>query len=483
MSRSESALAQAGELERAGRLAEAGQLLATFLSASPGDTDAWYELARLQRRGNRHHEALASYAQALQRGAARPWEIHVNRGVIYADDLRDPDAARREFERALALEPRCVPAWLNLANLYEDLGDAVLARQAYEQLLAIEPAHAEALGRYAGMGRGDHDPVLDARLQTLLDSRDTDAAGRASLGFALGKRLDARGEYERAFAAYARANADSRESAGARAPRYDRHARERRIDAIIRAFDGSTPKPLPAPDRKPPVFICGMFRSGSTLLEQVLSRHPDVTAGGELSIVPELVKRYFSPFPDAVAGSTRLAEAARAGEAMMARLFPGAGTITDKRPDNYLNIGLIKTLYPDARIVHTMRHPLDNVLSIWFLHLDPRMAWALDLGDIAHQYGQYRRLMRHWRDLYGGDILDFDYDQFVAQPEGPLEGLLRFLGLPHADGMLDFAASPVAVRTASAWQVREPLYRRSSGRWRHYAAQLEAVHGALAGYL
>ncbi len=217
-----------------------------------------------------------------------------------------------------------------------------------------------------------------------------------------------------------------------------------------------------------------MFRSGSTLTEQVLAAHPRVTAGGEIPYLPALVSRALAPFPASMARLTQqhLREIAAGYLQALARLFPGGDRVTDKRPDNFLYVGLIKRLFPRARIVHTTRNALDNCLSIYFLHLDQRMSYALDLLDTGHYYVQYRRLMSHWKSLYGEDILDFDYDALVQSPKAQIEKLVSFCGLEWNDACLNFHEAKSAVRTASVWQVREPLYRRSSGRWRNYAAQL-----------
>ncbi len=161
-----------------------------------------------------------------------------------------------------------------------------------------------------------------------------------------------------------------------------------------------------------------MFRSGSTLTEQVLAGHSRVTAGGEIDVLPSLVRTELAPFPARIAqlSPRELDELASRYTASLSKLFPGAAYVTDKRPDNFLHIGLIKSLFPEAKIVHTTRNALDNCLSIYFLHLDHNMGYALDLMDIAHYYRQYRRLMAHWKSQYGADILDFDYDTFVRAP-------------------------------------------------------------------
>src|SRR5262249_41930035 len=153
--------------------------------------------------------------------------------------------------------------------------------------------------------------------------------------------------------------------------------------------------------------------------------------------------------------------------------------VTDKRLDNFLLIGLIKTLFPDAKIIHTTRNPLDNCLSIFFLHLDPGVGYAHDLMDIGHYYRQYRRLMEHWRQCFGSDVFDFHYDSFVREPAVQAARLFEFLGLEWDERYLSPESRSGAVKTASVWQVREPLYTRSSGRAVNYLPHL----GDLREYL
>jgi tetratricopeptide (TPR) repeat protein len=467
----------ASQHREAGRVAEAIGAYEAALALRPGLPNSWYNLARLQRQAGRFEAALASYAQALAHGVSEPEEVHLNRGVIYADDLARSDAAEAELAKALALNPRYVPALLNLGNLHDDRGDRTSARSAYERALAIEPDNVIALARLAGAAplSGPDDPLL-GRLRTGIARAGADPAARADLGFALGAALDRLGAYDEAFAAFAAANEASRQSSPVR---YDRRAQERFVDRMIESF----PEPArtaAAPGGEAPLFICGMFRSGSTLAEQILARHEDVTPGGELGLVTALAAR-LRPYPEAAAaaGPEALAEWRSDYLARLRRIHPGGGLVTDKRPDNFLHIGLIKSLFPEARIVHTRRSPPDNVLSLYFLHLDPAMAYARDLGDAAHWYGQYRRLMAHWRRLYGDDIHDLDYDALVADPRPHIEALLGFCGLSWREACMSFHEAGNAVRTASAAQVREPLYRRSSGRWRNYERHLGGLIEAL----
>lgn len=476
--------AAAMQFEREGRFDEAEAAYARLLAQWPDLPECWFNLAVLQRRGRRYEAALASYRQALDRGVSQPEEAHLNRGVIYSDCLRLDAEAEAELRAALRLNPAYVPALLNLGNLCEDLGRRDEADALYERALAIDPACHAALARLAGLRTASGpDAAIVARLRGALAGHGLEAADRALLGYALGAALDRAGEYETAFAAFDEANRQSRASAGPAGVRYDRPRQERLVDALIATFDRRQPVRMPAAAAAPrPVFVCGMFRSGSTLVEQLLAGHPRVAAGGELDLIPALARRELRPFPAAMNGVSdqRLADLARDYHATLARLHPGADVVVDKRPDNFLYVGLIKRLFPDARIVHTVRNPLDNCLSVYFLHLDHAMPYALDLRDIGHYYRQYRRLMAHWKKMYGDDILDLDYDRLVREPRPVVAGLLDFCGLDWNDACLSFPARGNAVRTASVWQVRQPLYQHASGRARHYARQLEPLRAELA---
>jgi tetratricopeptide (TPR) repeat protein len=469
-------------LEKADRLAEAEAAYLHLLARWPDLPNTWYNLALLQRRAGRYDAALASYQQALDRGVSQPEEVHLNRGVIYADFLRQDDAAEKELQAALALNPAYVPALLNLANLREDFGKQAEAVALYEKILALDPRCYTALARYTGLQTiASADDPLIAKLRAAIAAKDTAAADKAELGFALGKALDASGAWSEAFAAYAAANRDSRQSAGPAIPAYDRRAHERFVDELIAAFSYGRQSAAKTAASARPLFICGMFRSGSTLTEQILAAHSRVTAGGEIAFLPSLVRTELAPFPATMSTVTQpqLEALAARYQQLLARLFPQAEHVTDKRPDNFLYIGLIKSLFPNARIVHTQRNALDNCLSIYFLHLDHGMSYAMDLMDIGHYYVQYRRLMSHWRSLYDADILDVDYDALVREPRPVLQSLLTFCGLEWEEGCMSFQQSSGAVKTASVWQVRQPLYLRSSGRSRNYAAQLVALRDYL----
>lgn len=469
-------LRQAQSHRAAGRSAEAADAYAALLELRPKLPDTWFNLALMQRQAGRPAQALASYQQALDRGVQGPEEVHLNRAVIYSDDLGQSEAAKAELDRALAIAPDYLPALLNLGNLHEDRGERDAARAAYARALSLSPPASAplALARLANATRFTDaaDPLI-VQMRTAVALPSASPADRAELGFALGRALDEVEAYDEAFAAYAAANTASREATGAL---YDRAGQEAFVDRSMATFAA----PVEATGTTgAPVFILGMFRSGSTLVERILSAHSRVVSGGELPLMPRIVAT-IAPYPDAVASASpetiqtwrqTYLDGLRAAR-------PGEGLVTDKRPDNFLHVGLIKTMFPDARIIHTVRDPLDVCLSNFFLHLDRSMAHATDLSDIAHWLHQHDRLMAHWKSLYP-DILTVDYDALVADPQPEIAQILAACGLDWEDGVLDFHKAGGAVRTASVWQIRQPLYRKSSGRWRNYEACLGDLKTAL----
>ncbi len=474
---------EAMRLDAQGRVSEAIAVYERVLANHPNLPDCWYNLAVLLRKSRAFPAALACYQQALERGVTEPEQVHLNRSVIYTDCLGDHAAAERELQRAIALNPSYTPALLNFGNLCEDLGRREEAIAAYQRVLALDPGCFEALARRANLiPPGEMAPIAIGHLTKALADPAISMSERASLGFALGRILDATGAYQAAFAAYEAANRASRASAGGRFARYDRASHREFIDRLIangipaaRAAKRESIEPRP-------IFICGMFRSGSTLTEQLLLDSPGVASAGELDFLPRLVAGELAPFPESLASLSgeQLAGIAARYRAELARVGAGAAHVIDKRPDNFLYIGLIKRLFPDALIVHTRRDPLDNCLSIYFLHLDQQLSYALDLLDIGHYYREYRRLMAHWQREFGPDIIDFDYDTLVREPDASLLRLSKSLDLDWAAPSPATSAAGAAVKTASVWQVREPLYRRSSGRARHYKTQLTELADYLA---
>lgn len=467
------------------RYEEAARVYRHVVTLDAGKANAWYNLGYALKAAGHFEDALDAYRSALDAGISDPQEVHLNRAGIYSNQLHRGDQAERELRAALARCPDYLPALLNLGNLHEERGLRNEAVDCYRTILAAAGSEGitfrhEAMARLAQLEPPESTdaPILDDLRQAALSS--VDPAVRANLWFALGWAYERLQCTDPAFAAFEKGNASCRQGG----PGYDRTRHVRLVDALIGQFASPTPAEA-APVAPAPLFICGMFRSGSTLLEQALSAHPAMFAGGELDLLPRLVSGPLAPFPASMARTTvaHCAEFARAYRAHLEHVFPGAAGaryITDKRPDNFLLIGLIKRLFPAAKILHAVRDPLDTGLSVFMQHLDPKVApYATSLSDIGHYYAHYRRLMAHWKTLYPEDIHDVDYDALVRAPQAVLTEVLGGLGLAWDPACLQFHRLGNTVKTASYWQVRQPLYRHASGRWTRYAGHIGPLRDAL----
>jgi tetratricopeptide (TPR) repeat protein len=444
-----------------------------LLQRQPRLADAHYNLALLYRKARRYAEALSAYEAAIDCGVRDPQQVYSNMGIVYGA-LHRTDRARAMYERALEIEPRYGPALFNLAGLLEEAGERAGASAMYERIPASDPLHWEALARLAHARRmtAADEPFI-ARLREAIGGARSDRAAQETLYFALGKALDDLERYDEAFAAYRTANDFGR----LRHAPHDRPGVEQAFDRLIESFTPAWLARVETASTARPIFVCGMPRSGSTLVERMLGAHPEVTAGGELDILPWLAEQELRPYPAGAAAATR-ADLERAGERYLAELralFPNADRVTDKRPGNFLHLGLVRAMFPRARIVYTRRAPLDNCLSVYFQPLGANLSYTTDLVDIAYYYRQHVRLMAHWQRFIGPAIFTVDYDELVRAPEPILRRLLAFLGLGWDDRCLDASLAAGPVGTASLWQVREPLHERASGRWRHYARHLAAI--------
>ncbi len=462
--------ADAYALQNSGDIAGVIEAYRKLLSVAPERPDDWYNLGYFQKRARQYEDALASYEAALLHDIRGPEDVFLNRAVVYADALRRPEDASLELEKAVAANPDYVPAWLNLGNLHEDRGARSEALQAYNKALEIEPGNALALARVADVSEIEcADAPIVGRLKAALASRGLTEMDKADIGFALGRLLDSAGEFDGAFAAYSDANTASQNAGG---QRYSRQATEDMMREIAEVFSEAVP--VQATEAPSPIFICGMFRSGSSLLERIFAAHSKVTAGGELEIVPALVAQQLNPYPRSLLNADdRIYEKLKdhyCDELQRMGLQPAF--TTDKRPDNFLHIGLIKRIFPNSKIIHSVRNPLDNCLSVFFAHLDPRMTYAQSLESAAHWHFEYERLMAHWKRLYPNDIHDVFYDELVVDPKPEIKGMLNFCGLEWEDACLSPHSVTGVVRTASSWQVRKPLYQKSSGRYRNYRCHI-----------
>jgi tetratricopeptide (TPR) repeat protein len=458
-----------------GQFTDAINAYQELLDADASRPDDWYNLGYALRAERHFHEAVFAYNQAIRRNVARPEEVLLNLSVIYSDHLGDPDNAAQCLDLAIRNEPRFLLAYLNLASLCEDLGQFGRAIGTYDQVLRIAPTNGRALGRQATLKyRMSPDAGIVAVLKTALYGANRNDEDALELNFALGHILDSKGAYRDAMAAFDRANAIARKASS---PALQISATS--PADIIKSFpDNDIRRSNNLTDKY--IFICGMFRSGSTLAEHLLSRHSLITSAGELEALPAIARSLGPAF--GALRSMSVSDLDRLSQTYIAEvdcLHGNARFVIDKRPDNYLNIGVIKRLFPRAKIIHTFRNPLDNLLSLYFGNFDPSVRYATSLEDAASTYRDYQKVMSHWQGLYRDDIFDLDYDLLVRSPETVVRTLTEFCDLPPSEALFtEQAEGPI--RTLSNWQVRQPLHARSSGRWTNYSERLSGARRILS---
>lgn len=476
--RQQELLNTAARLRETGPVPDAIAAYKALLAEYPDLPDSWYNLGWLQRQSGMAQDALAAYDEALKRGVKGAEEVHLNRAAILSDALARPGEAKAELQKALALSPTYLPALVNLGNLHEDLGERDEAKAVYEKAHALAPDNALTLSRLAGLGKAASldDPMI-GKIRAVIASGRLMPADLALLQFSLGRLYDSCGAYDSAAETFAAANASARTAAAGHVAPYNGIDELKRAERLASAFATSGKRQTGIPDPSPqPVFILGMFRSGSTLVEQILGAHSQITAAGELDMIQRIARGLGSD-PEGMAGAPEplLKDYAEAYLTRIRTMYPGAAIITDKRPDNFWHIGLIKRLFPNARIINTVRHPLDTLISVWGQYLHVSLNYGFTLQDIAAHAHAERRMMSHWRQMFPDDILTVPYEAVVMQPEREVRRMLDFLGLPFDPACLEFHKASGPVKTASVWQVREPIHDRSIGRWKHYEAYLRSL--------
>ena len=395
--------------------------------------------------------------------------------------------AEEAYERLKILQPQDPLHHVELARLAINHGDSERALAHVQSALAIAPDDAPALWEKSQIEGGQLDAGSLIRLRELARS-EQDPWRLSPLHDALARHYDRIGEYDAAAAHMARVNALQAQLVLPQ-KRYDPALRERETDVTIASLTPAVFHHLHdagSADRRP-LFIIGMPRSGTTLLQQMLASHPSIISVGEQTIASASFRRVL------IAGGSSTLEALPApvvGDAASWHLHMledriqrlslrgDAERIIDKLPDNYMFAGWLSIAFPNAAIIHCLRDPRDVALSCWRTQFS-KITWGLDLGHIVHRIEQHRRLMRHWRTTIRSRLTEIHYEHLVADPETELRRALAATGLDWHPDVLGFAERKGFVRTASQYQVREPLHERGIGHWRHYEEVLQPIMSRL----
>ncbi len=449
------------------------------IALNPNHPAAYANKGRALAALQRYEEALAACDKALAIDP-RLIEAWLGRGTVLALHGRYEDAFAA-YQQALAIDPDRADAHSGIGNTLRELGRLDEAREAYLKALALEPRCGEFLYHYANIKRMEAgDPQL-AAMEALGADPAATPLDRMHVHFALGKAYSDIGDHARAFPHWLSASALKRDQID-----YDEAAAIAQIEETEQVF---TPALIESRSghgdpSAAPIFVLGMPRSGTTLVEQILASHPDVHGAGELKFLDKILGAapgaddkavpYPRYVPDLDGPAIRQMGARYV--AALSRLAPGVAHVTDKMPGNFFFIGMIHLALPNARIIHTVRNPLDTCLSCFSNLFADAMDFTYDLGELGRYYARYQRLMAHWhRVLPPGAILDVRYEDVVADLEGQARRLLDHCGLAWDPRCLAFNETARPVRTASAAQVRQPIYGHSVERWRVHEKSLGSL--------
>ena len=403
-------------------------------------------------------------------------------GVVYTQTHAHAQAAAA-FGRAVALKPTYPPYRFNLATSLVAAGEVATAELELEACIRLDPGYWKAHLTLAHLRRQSATHNHIERLQTQLARQDENLEARTYLNMALAKEFEDMADYSAAFMHYTQGK-----SAGANRDYSIAHD-----EALFAAIIDSFPAPQTAVAGYPtdePIFIIGMPRSGTTLVERIISSHPDVYSAGELTNFGVALKRASGSRTPLMLDldtltHTRNLDWKQLGEAYLSSTRPATGQrprFIDKLPHNFLYAGFIAKALPNARIVCLRRDPLDTCLSNFrqlFAAQSPYYSYSFDLLDTGRYYILFDRLMAHWQRAFPGRILEVSYDTLVESQEASSRQLLEFCGLPWNDACLRFEDNPAPVNTASAVQVRASVYRTALKRWKKYEPNLGELQSLL----
>ncbi len=464
-----------------GRLDIAVDCLGKAVAYNPGSIEIRNNYANALKESGQVEAACEQYRIAVNQQPDNP--VIVSNLGSALNQLRQFEEAEVYFTRAVKLKPDYADAWYNLAVIHNTLGQKRERDAAIEHALAAEPHHALAL-HLRVQSQKSHDTALLKTMQTCFEQKTTSTDDKIQLAFGLGKAMDDRKEHDAAYRWFAAANRLKRLNYT-----FDIHGTESQFDWIKRIF---TPEWIAhhrkdAYDGTSPLFIVGMPRSGTSLVEHILAQHSDVHGGGELFYMRDLLaaqeRTTGRPYPLCL-GNTLPEALPKLAEAYAAQLFAlapgGERYVTDKLPGNFCHAGLIAAIFAQAKIIYVERHPLDTGLSIFKTFFGDNLPYAYDQWEIGKMIALCRNLMAHWQKILSPNVFHtVSYETLVDQPEQEVRRMLEFLGLEWDEACLDFHNSDRPVTTASVVQVRQPLYRSAVRSSDAYAAFLKPMQAAV----
>ncbi|MCP4952661.1 MAG: tetratricopeptide repeat protein [Proteobacteria bacterium] len=475
-------IALARTYDAGGKSEPAEEVLRDACRMSPDQVALWLTLGFALRGWDRIEDAQASCEEARQHHP-RSEEL-LAQAASFAYELRDLDKAVSLYQQLVKLNPDNPVVQNDLAQALASLGNHEDSERRFRSLTEsfhffTKPWLNIAIGKKFTQSDPDLKAMLSISKQAALPSDQ-----KMHLNFALGKAFDDIKQFDRAFSFYRKGNQQYREQIN-----FDAGSVSFYFDLIKDAFTAEESQRLCSfgPANRKPIFILGMPRSGTTLLEQVLCAHPQIGTAGELRDLARIARTFSmtasQPWPACINELEQddISQMASGYLESLERQNPKDAFVIDKMPQNFLHTGLAAALFPDAILIHCIRDPLDTCLSCYFQIFPGGIDFAYDLEDLGHYFRCYQNLMGYWREILGSRLIDLRYEELVSDPRKALQPILEKLGLPWSDGFLSHQESIQRVDTLSLYQVRQPLNKESTQRWRNYEDHLEPLIHALEG--
>ncbi len=455
----------------------AEKLLTKVLSFNPLNPLARRTLATLYLKTGELEKAENNLRLALLLNPKDPAILTDLAGVLLMHEIPFPKEAEELLLSALKVNPQFPPAYQNLGTLYLILGKKEKAKSAYKKAFELQPYNPTYLKLYVEVEdlKEENHSLIESLKN--LEKTEKSLTKKIEIYLTLSKIYEKLGKDDLFFKYLLQANQLKRQSIS-----YDPKLIEKAVTLRIELFTEKTVQKLSGFGfpTKVPVFIVGMPRSGTTLLEAMLDAHPEIYGAGELKFVSEILKDgiyiegvLFTSSSEEVPKQVLKApegffEVGKRYYQKLRLLSPNSKRIIDKMPYNFLNLGLILLSLPQAKVIHIKRHPLDTILSCFQQPFAEAHEFTYDLKELAHYYNQYFRLMKHWKKVFPEGFLEIDYETLVTKPEETLKTVCNYLEVPYSEECLKFYQKEKPVKTASQEQVRKPLYTSSIERWKKF---------------
>lgn len=467
-----------------GQLDKSINIYQQLLQTTPDDVEALCMLGSIYTEQNRFIQAEQCYRKSirLRTGDANLYVFLASAQLSAGDAVQ----AVENYQKAMQLGHGDISSVAGLAYAYEHIGKYDKALTLLQPYLSKPDVEFKIVLAYAKLcHRINSCEKAIALLEQQLESGELEPDDERAAHFELGRIYDSNGNYDKAFAYYRKGN-DSKPV------KFDHADDDRMVKKLIDFYNPTTIKRLVQATKKHkkirPVFIVGMPRSGTSLVEQILDSHPEICGAGELPDIMDMIASLpeeigaGSSYPDCLLSITQdmANQQSRHYFRHLSEIADArCSIVTDKTPANYQNLGFIQQLFPKARVIHCRRHPLDTCLSNYFLDFQAAHPCTYDLVNLGRVYKNYQRLMDHWKSALNLPILDVQYENLVANPENSIRDLLDFLDLKWSNRCLKFYENKRLVNTASYNQVKKPIYKTSISRWENYESYLEPLKRAM----